>query len=217
MAAPNFQTSGTHRLYLGIQSAIVGNANFGQPYPVTNYADGTNLSGGTGLTDGIAELYAAGGNADLVPTLNVRDLNEDASENTVDITTRADSAQGIVAEVITSTSRGFNYEMLYKANDPAAIDLANTYTDAAFRALLIAANTSGQEIFGIDVDGPLDIATPANDHGRMGQAGNWTISLGRAKAVSGVVMQTATFSLSTFGEWVVFDGTAGTPAWVRYQ
>lgn len=208
MTAPNFQTGGQHRLYVGVE-ALTG-ANKGQPKFVTNFADGTDLSGGTGLTDGINDMHTAG---QLVPTLNVKDLNEDSSETKVDVSTRADSVQGITAEFITTTTNGFNYQMNYKANDPAGATLLDAYADPVFRALLLA-KTTVSEIFAIDCDGFLDFVTPLNNHGIMGQAGNWTLTLSKAKPVAGVITMTATFAQSSFGELVVYDGVGA--QWVRY-
>lgn len=205
MTAPNIQVSGSHNLYLAVKSLANTAATYAHPKAVTNFADGTDGSGGSGLTDGILEIISG---SLFVRSQNVRDLNEDGTENRVDVTTRADSSQGLSSEFIATTSAGFNYVMIYKGNDPAAADVLKGFTDIAFRALLLARNrTDLKEIYAIDMDREFDFATATNNQGIMGQAGNWTIGLTRAKPVQGVVEQTAQFALSSFGEWLVHDGT----------
>lgn len=192
--ADNFQFSGAHKFFVGIDSSDAGKPSLS--INATIQSDGTpepNVSGPVTINT----LVAAG---DLSLYKNIRDVSESGSNNSVNITTRADAELGLSVEVIATTTKSMTTEILYKPNDHSD----GSVQDLIYKQFLLA-SIQKKEIFMVDLDGDY---TAAGVDGVIGFASNWTVALSSSKPVEGVVTATANLSSSSKGQYVIWNDSA---------
>ena len=147
--------------------------------------------GGSGTTD-----YS---NATWVEYPNVRTVNVGGNANSVDITTRDEARSGFATEVDATTTGEMTFEVRYKPTD----DNGNVQ-DWAFEALL-KTWLNRDEIAAMDLDKQSSV------DGAQGLTGNWTVNFSNQKEVQGVVLASVTLKLSSFPNWIRYNGTSWDP------